>query len=232
VDRRGEAARVKRWVWALLLLSEVAGAGPPPILYRNPVRTEAGEFVLETSLPDPDSRQRIAHARRSGRAHPSVEEILERVEYLPVAKIVESKSNPRKTFGDMTEMIESVRAKGVLVPVLCRPAENGWELVFGARRLRAAQAAGRLEIPAMVRTMTDREVLEVQVIENLQRADVHLLEVRRGLSQCNLTISRRHGASRHSRGLKLNDALRQTYLSVLNRRMKPSRLTPASPVSR
>ena len=102
-----------------------------------------------------------------------------RVESLPIAKIAESKSNPRKSFGDMSELIESVVIKGILVPVLCRPAEDGWELVFGARRLRAARAAGLAEIPSMVRTMTDREVLEVQVIENLQRADVHPLEVMR-----------------------------------------------------
>src|SRR6266478_4195263 len=107
-------------------------------------------------------------------------EMSQRIEFLPVARITESKSNPRKSFGDMTELIDSVRAKGVLVPVLCRPAEaDTWELVFGARRLRAAQAAGLSEIPAMVRAMTDREVLEVQVIENLQRADVHPLEVSR-----------------------------------------------------
>src|SRR5213078_213049 len=66
------------------------------------------------------------------------------------------------------------------VPVLCRPAEGGWELVFGARRLRAAQAVGLVEIPAMVQSMTDRVVLEVQVIENLQRADVHPLEEAEG----------------------------------------------------
>jgi ParB/RepB/Spo0J family partition protein len=122
---------------------------------------------------------------------PQVSAVPECIEYLPVAKIVESKSNPRKTFGDMTELTESVRAKGVLVPVLCRPAEDGWELVFGARRLRAAQAAGRLEIPAMVRTMTDREVLEVQVIENLQRADVHPLEEGEGFK----ALHELHGVS-------------------------------------
>src|SRR4051812_37527737 len=81
---------------------------------------------------------------------------LQRIEFLPVAKISESNSNPRKSFGDMTELIDSVRTKGVLVPVLCRPAADGWELVFGARRLRAAQAAGLAEIPSMVREMTDR----------------------------------------------------------------------------
>src|SRR5512138_1792447 len=107
-------------------------------------------------------------------------EATQRIEFLAVAKVSESKSNPRKSFGDMTELIDSVRTKGVLVPVLCRPAEEGWELVFGARRLRAAQAAGLAEIPAMVREMTDREVLEVQVIENLQRADVHPLEEAEG----------------------------------------------------
>src|ERR1700736_1869808 len=99
---------------------------------------------------------------------PPSTETPQRIEFLPVAKVSESKSNPRKSFGDMTELIESVRTKGVLVPVLCRPSADTWELVFGARRLRAAQAAGLPEIPAMVREMTDREVLEVQVIENLQ----------------------------------------------------------------
>jgi len=107
-------------------------------------------------------------------------DVPQRIEFLPVAKVSESKSNPRKSFGDMTELIESVRTKGVLVPVLCRPSADGWDLVFGARRLRAAQAAGLAEIPAMVREMTDREVLEVQVIENLQRADVHPLEEAEG----------------------------------------------------
>src|SRR5437588_11211688 len=69
----------------------------------------------------------------------------QRIEFLPVAKISESKSHPRKSFGDMTELIDSVRTKGMLVPVLCRPAEaDTWELVFGARRLRAAQSAGLL----------------------------------------------------------------------------------------
>jgi ParB family transcriptional regulator, chromosome partitioning protein len=109
-------------------------------------------------------------------AVPVPADVPQRIEFLPVAKVSESKSNPRKSFGDMTELIESVRMKGVLVPVLCRPSADGWELVFGAWRLRAAQAAGLAEIPAMVREMTDREVLEVQVIENLQRADVHPLE--------------------------------------------------------
>src|SRR5712671_4870252 len=84
-------------------------------------------------------------------------DVPQRIEFLPVAKITESKSNPRKSFGDMTELIDSVRTKGVLVPVLCRPAEaDTWELVFGARRLRAAQAAGLTDLPAMVRAMTDR----------------------------------------------------------------------------
>ena len=118
-------------------------------------------------------------------ATPPIPEAPQRIEFLPVVKVSESKSNPRKSFGDMTELIDSVRTKGVLVPVLCRPAEDGWDLVFGARRLRAAQAAGLAEIPAMVRTMTDREVLEVQVIENLQRVDVHPLEEAEGFKALN-----------------------------------------------
>src|SRR6266446_3430630 len=116
-------------------------------------------------------------------------DVPQRIEFLPVAKVSESRSNPRKSFGDMTELVDSVRTKGVLVPVLCRPSADGWELVFGARRLRAAQAAGLAEIPAMVREMTDREVLEVQVIENLQRADVHPLEEAGGSRHCTSSMA-------------------------------------------
>ena len=102
---------------------------------------------------------------------------------LPLEQLRESPSNHRRTWGDMDELTESVRRQGVLQPVLARPAGEGFELVFGHRRFRAAKKAGLTEIPAMVREMGDLEVLEAQVVENLQRQDVHPLEEAEGYEQ-------------------------------------------------
>jgi len=101
--------------------------------------------------------------------------------YLPLAAIRRSPTNPRKRFpeADHTEMTASVRKHGVLQPLLVRPwpDEPGlFELVAGERRHRAAEAAPLDEVPVLVRDLTDDEVLHIQIIENLQRKDVHPLE--------------------------------------------------------
>lgn len=101
---------------------------------------------------------------------------------LPLSEIHESATNPRRTFDKaaLEELTESVRKHGVLQPILVRPNDQGYELVAGHRRFRAATAAGLAEIPAVVRELGDREVLEIQVVENLQREDLHPLEEAEG----------------------------------------------------
>jgi ParB/RepB/Spo0J family partition protein len=113
---------------------------------------------------------------------------------LATACIAPSPTNPRKAFDKaaLEELTASVRSHGVLQPVLVRPwpkdrkAPKGWlgppafELVAGERRHRAARAAGLSLIPALVRELNDTEVLEIQVIENLQREDLHPLEEAEG----------------------------------------------------
>ncbi len=102
-------------------------------------------------------------------------------------------TNPRRSFDKVAleELTASVREHGVLQPVLVRPWPPGkklpkgidaaqWEIVAGERRWRAAKAAGLEEIPALVRELTDTEVLEIQVVENLQRTDLHPLEEAEG----------------------------------------------------
>ena len=93
--------------------------------------------------------------------------------------LVLSPTNPR-TQCDPThheELTASIREQGVLVPLLCRLLTNKQlEVVAGARRYFAATAAGLVTVPVIVRSMTDTEALEVQLIENLQRADVHPLD--------------------------------------------------------
>ena len=103
---------------------------------------------------------------------------------LPLGAIVASKTNPRKHFDKtaQAELIDSIGRHGVLQPVLVRPngAEGHYELVAGERRLRAAKAAGLAEIPVMIRELTDAEVLEIQIVENLQRSDLHPIEEAEG----------------------------------------------------
>lgn len=111
------------------------------------------------------------------------------IQMIPLKAIAESPSNPRKNFGDLEGLAESLRKQGVLQPVLVRPTsdlmniEAKYELVYGHRRLRAAKLAGLVAIPANVREMSDLEVLETQVVENGQREDIHPLEEADGYRQ-------------------------------------------------
>jgi ParB family chromosome partitioning protein len=97
---------------------------------------------------------------------------------LPVGEIKPSPLNHRKRFDEvkLQELAESIRQKGLVQPVVVRPKGAGWELIVGHRRLKAAAIAGLEAIPAMIRELDDESVVELQVIENVQRDDVHPME--------------------------------------------------------
>jgi len=102
---------------------------------------------------------------------------------LPLAVLTESSTNPRRVFEDsaLKELAESIRTQGVLSPLLVRPlTDQSFEIVAGARRYRAAQMAEAETVPVRIVTLTDAEALEAQLIENLQRRDVHPLEEAQG----------------------------------------------------
>jgi ParB family transcriptional regulator, chromosome partitioning protein len=89
--------------------------------------------------------------------------------------------NPRKDFreDDLIELAESIRAKGLVQPIIVRvdpDNSSGFEIVAGERRWRAAQKAGLHNVPVIVRDLTDKEVLELAIIENVQRADLNAIE--------------------------------------------------------
>jgi ParB family transcriptional regulator, chromosome partitioning protein len=103
---------------------------------------------------------------------------------LPLESLVESPTNPRRTFDEeaLTELANSIRAQGILSPLLVRPlGEQTYEIVAGARRYRAAQLAGLDYAPARIVELTDAQALETGIVENLQRRDVHPLEEAQGL---------------------------------------------------
>ncbi len=100
---------------------------------------------------------------------------------LPVAFLRANRFQPRKTFqdADLEDLANSIREKGVLLPILVRPiaGETGqFEIVAGERRWRAAQLAKLHEVPVVVRELSDAESLELAIIENVQRADLNAIE--------------------------------------------------------
>jgi ParB family chromosome partitioning protein len=102
---------------------------------------------------------------------------------LPLSVLTESTTNPRRIFEDaaLKELAESIRVQGVLSPLLVRPlTEQGFEIIAGTRRYRAAQMAEAATVPVRIIHLTDAEAMEAALIENLQRRDVHPLEEAQG----------------------------------------------------
>ncbi|MCC7267517.1 MAG: ParB/RepB/Spo0J family partition protein [Caulobacteraceae bacterium] len=99
----------------------------------------------------------------------------------PIELIKANPDQPRRRFvdADMDELVASIQEKGVLQPILVRPdpaGGPGFEIVAGERRWRAAQRAGLLSLPTVIRELTDQQVLEIGIVENVQRADLSPLE--------------------------------------------------------
>jgi len=89
-----------------------------------------------------------------------------------LSKLFVGKTNVRKTPGDVGDLVDSVKEKGILEPVLVRPVGGRFELIVGSRRFEAAKIVGLKRIPAVVRPMTDEEAIIVSLVENIQRRDI------------------------------------------------------------
>lgn len=85
---------------------------------------------------------------------------------------------PRLRFSEneLEEMARSIRQQGIIQPLLVRKDNNGYELITGERRLRAAKKAGLKQVPVLVKTITDTDMLEMSIVENVQRADLNPIE--------------------------------------------------------
>lgn len=104
---------------------------------------------------------------------------------LPVEKIKPNPNQPRRQFeaGPLDDLVASIKEKGVLQPLIVRPIGDEYEIVAGERRWRAAQRAQLHELPVLIRDFSDTEVLEVAIIENIQRADLNPVEEAAGYKQ-------------------------------------------------
>ena len=99
-------------------------------------------------------------------------------ESISISLVVPNEWQPRREFEpeSLNALAESIKEHGVVQPVIVRKKDSGYELIAGERRLRAAQLAGLVEIPALVRDYSDQETAEIALIENLQREDLNPLE--------------------------------------------------------
>jgi ParB family chromosome partitioning protein len=106
-------------------------------------------------------------------------------QYLAIDTIHESTTNPRRTFDEakLRELAESIKHNGLIQPITVRPNNEGFEIVAGARRFRAAQIAELFSIPARIVEIDDAQALEWQLVENSQRVDVHPYEEAQGFQR-------------------------------------------------
>ncbi len=104
--------------------------------------------------------------------------------FVPIESLSRNPDQPRRRFGedDLQDLTNSIMEKGVLQPIIVRPIPggDGYQIVAGERRWRAAQRAGLHEVPVLVRDLSDREVMEIALIENIQRTDLDPIEEARG----------------------------------------------------
>lgn len=98
---------------------------------------------------------------------------------VPIEKISPNPDQPRRSFSEpaLEELAASIKAKGIIQPLIVRPGKgDGFEIVAGERRWRAAQRVGLHEVPVLVRELDDTEVLEFAIIENIQRSDLNAID--------------------------------------------------------
>jgi ParB family chromosome partitioning protein len=102
----------------------------------------------------------------------------ERIQLLPLDSLVPSPLQPRKVFREeqLQELVDSIREHGVVQPLICRARDGKYEIIAGERRWRASQRLNLASVPVIVREAPDRDVLELALIENLQRADLNPIE--------------------------------------------------------
>jgi ParB family chromosome partitioning protein len=137
--------------------------------------------VARAAPPAANADQPALRAVPSGGASNS----MDNVRMMPIEHLRRNPDQPRKRFDDkdLEDLTNSIREKGLIQPILVRPipgVANAYQIVAGERRWRASQRAELKDVPVVVRDLNDQEVLEISIIENVQRADLNAIEEARG----------------------------------------------------
>ena len=149
--------------------------------------------------------------------------------YVKITKVEPNRQQPRKNFDEdaLQELAESIKQFGVIQPILVQDRKEYYEIIAGERRWRAAKLAGLKEVPVIIRNYTEQEIVEISLIENIQREDLNPIEeaqaYKRLLTEFNLKqdeVAERVSKSRTAvtnsmRLLKLNDDVQQMVISEM-----------------
>lgn len=138
---------------------------------------------------------------------------------IPLEDIDPNPNQPRQNVGDLSELIASIREKGVLEPILVRRKESRYQIVAGERRYRASVEVGLPEIPSIIKDLSDPEVMEIALIENLQRKDLTAFEEADGLK----TLAEAHGYTHEMMAERLGKS-RSTVTETLTLSAMPDRV--------
>ena len=157
-----------------------------------------------------------------------VKPVADTISMVPVDKVATNPFQPRKEFDEeaLEELAQSIRQQGVITPITVRRMpDDSYQLIAGERRLRASQKAGLKEIPAYVRTATDNQMMEMALVENIQRENLNAMEValayRSLIEECRLTheeLSEKMGKNRSTitNYLRLLNLPAETQLALSN----------------
>ncbi len=142
-----------------------------------------------------------------------------RLRMIPIDKIDPNPQQARSELGNLDELMASIKAKGILEPILVRPRNNRYEIIAGERRYVASKNLGLTEIPCIEMDVKDNEALELALIENLQRKDLDVFEEADGLS----TLVDIYGYNHNQLAQKIGKA-RSTITEIINVARIPNRL--------
>lgn len=123
--------------------------------------------------------EKTATTAKTTKAKPEVKEVIKKVEQtLNINRIEPNKAQPRKQFDEdaLEELADSIRQFGVIEPLVVVKRKGYYELIAGERRWRAARMAGLKEVPVVIKDYTDQEIVEIALIENIQREDLNPIE--------------------------------------------------------
>ncbi len=98
------------------------------------------------------------------------------IRMIPIERIAANMMQPRQDFGNLVELADSIKEKGILEPIIVRPKDGKFEIIAGERRYRAAKMLELMEVPCIEHDVPDNEALEITIIENLQRKDLNIFE--------------------------------------------------------
>ncbi|MDD5459090.1 MAG: ParB/RepB/Spo0J family partition protein, partial [Phycisphaerae bacterium] len=135
------------------------------------------------SMPTPDEPQTADFSTK--------ERLSQSMRQIPLNAIEPNPYQPRTTWNEteLVELADSIRANGVIQPIVVRKAGDGYQLIAGERRLRASELAGLKDIPAVIREATDEQLLELALVENIHRSNLNPLERARAYQKYLSTFS-------------------------------------------